>query len=217
MQMFFFSNNWDVNGSETADIVYHEMTHGLSNRLDNNGSGLGPAQSGAMGEGWSDWYAQDFLVSGGQQARTPLARTSTWAATRSASSPHVGGIRHQRMDCDVPTRHRRLCPNVGTTGTGGFTYGDLGKFTGSANGVHDNGEIWAQTLWDLRQRIGSNNALAVVTGGLRLSPVGPTFLQERDAILQSAHTLGIPRRAIWEVFAARGMGFSASTPGHPPH
>ena len=213
MQMFFFSNNWDVNGSETADIVYHEMTHGLSNRLDNNGSGLGPAQSGAMGEGWSDWYAQDFLVSGGQRTDTPGPNLNMGSYAISLFGPNVGGIRHQRMDCDVTDTASTACPNVGTTGTGGFTYGDLGKFTGSANGVHDNGEIWAQTLWDLRQRIGSNNALAVVTGGLRLSPVGPTFLQERDAILQSAHTLGIPRRAIWEVFAARGMGFSASTPG----
>jgi hypothetical protein len=52
-------------GSDEADIVYHENTHGLSNRLvvDANGnSTLGNGQSGAMGEAWSDWYAMDYLV-----------------------------------------------------------------------------------------------------------------------------------------------------------
>jgi subtilisin-like proprotein convertase family protein len=209
MQQYFFNLSWDVNSTDTADIVYHEYTHGLTNRLvGNGGGGLGAIQSGAMGEGWSDWYANDFLVGSGQKSDGP--GPDLMMGEYAIDLFGVGGIRRQRMDCK-PTSPATFCPAYGTTGTGGFTFGDLGKFAG-ANGVHDNGEIWSQTLWDLRERIGANSARAVVTGGLRLSPLNPSFLQMRDAILQSAKTLGIARRPIWQTFAARGMGFSASTP-----
>ena len=52
-------------GANEADIVYHEYTHGLSNRLVVDAFGnstLGNLQAGSMGEAWSDWYAFDFLV-----------------------------------------------------------------------------------------------------------------------------------------------------------
>ena len=52
-----------MNGADDAEIVYHEYTHGLSNRLVDpaTGSGSSTAQGGAMGEAWSDWYAADYL------------------------------------------------------------------------------------------------------------------------------------------------------------
>ena len=209
MQMYFFSFSWDVNGTDDADVIFHEMTHGLSQRLDHNGSGLGAFQSGSMGEGWSDWYAEDYLVSSGLRTDGPGQDLTIGSYVINNFSPVVGGIRRQRMDCK-PSSAATYCPAYGTAGAGGFTYGDLGKV--STSSVHDNGEIWSQTLWDLRERLGSHDALAVVTGGLRLSPVNPSFLQERDSILQAAKALGIARRPIWEVFANRGMGYSASTP-----
>ena len=42
-------------------IVIHEVTHGTSNRLHGNGSGLGN-QGGMMGEGWGDWYAHTMTA-----------------------------------------------------------------------------------------------------------------------------------------------------------
>jgi hypothetical protein len=62
MQMFLFTallRDGDLDG----DVVFHEHTHGLSNRLvggPNNTSCLGVGlvgEAGGMGEGWSDWYA----------------------------------------------------------------------------------------------------------------------------------------------------------------
>ena len=207
MQQYLF--DWNglgnrVSSSDSADVVFHEYTHGLSNRLVGNASGLGTQQSGAMGEAWSDWYANDFLVATGEKTDGPGIdlRLGEYATGT--------GIRRQPMDCN-PDSDAAACPANGTTGTGGFTFGDLGKFT--TNGVHDNGEIWSQTLWDLRERVGVFNARAIITDGLRLTPVDPTFLQARDAILQAALVRGVSQRAVWEVFAARGMGFSATTPG----
>ena len=68
MQMYLWrpSKFRTMNGGDDASIVYHEYTHGLSSRLVTDASGRGALNSpeaGAMGEGWSDWYAKDFLVS----------------------------------------------------------------------------------------------------------------------------------------------------------
>ena len=209
MQMYFFNNNWDVTSSDDADVVYHEYTHGLTNRLVGNGAGLAAFQSGAMGEAWSDWYANDFQVAQGLKTDGPGIDLTLGAYSINLFG--TGGIRREPMDCKVGSP-AASCPGAGSTGSGGFTFGDLNKFP-IVGGVHDNGEIWAQTLWDLRDAVGSARAEALVTGGLRLSPLNPSFLDMRDAILQSAITLGEPRGPIWQVFAARGMGFSASTPG----
>ncbi|MFM6849358.1 MAG: M36 family metallopeptidase, partial [Terrabacter sp.] len=207
MQQYFF--NWNalgnrVSSSDSADVVFHEYTHGLSNRLVGNASGLGAQQSGAMGEAWSDWYANDFLVATGEKVDGP------GIDLRLGEYVTGTGIRNQPMDCN-PDSAAVSCPANNASGTGGFTFGDLGKF--SANGVHDNGEIWSQTLWDLREKVGATNARALITDGLRLTPVNPTFLQARDAILQAALVRGVPQKSVWEVFAARGMGYSATTPG----
>jgi subtilisin-like proprotein convertase family protein/Zn-dependent metalloprotease len=206
MQQYFFDiNNNRVSSSDSADVVFHEYTHGLSNRLVGNASGLGAQQSGAMGEAWSDWYANDFLVATGEKTDGPGIdlRLGEYAVG-------PAGIRNQPMDCN-PDSAAASCPANGTSGTGGFTFGDLGSF--NVNGVHDNGEIWSQTLWDLREKVGVTNARALVTDGLRLTPANPTFLQARDAILQAALVRGIPQQSVWQVFAARGMGYSATTPG----
>ena len=47
---------------------------------------------------------------------------------------------------------------------------------------------------------------------MRLSPPEPSFLDMRNAILQADAALlaGATHDAIWQVFAARGMGFYAS-------
>ena len=62
MQMYVFTNGTAParDGSLDSNVVWHEHTHGVSNRLIGNGAGLGGTQSGGMGEGWSDLYA--FLL-----------------------------------------------------------------------------------------------------------------------------------------------------------
>lgn len=207
MQQYLFnSTGGRVSSSDAADVVFHEYTHGLTNRLVGNGRGLVYLQPRSMGEGWSDFYANDFLVASGVRADGP-------GVDLRLGEYVVGptGIRVQPMDCK-PSSTEASCRAIGTTGTGGFTFGDLGRST-TPTSVHTNGEIWSQTLWDLRERLGVHDARAVITDGLRLSPLDPTFLQARDAILQAALVRGVPQGAVWEVFAARGMGASATTPG----
>jgi hypothetical protein len=68
MQMFIF-NLKNGAGGVTQDgdfdpsVIYHENTHGVSNRLVGGGSGacLSGPQSGGMGEGWGDFMGSSFL------------------------------------------------------------------------------------------------------------------------------------------------------------
>ncbi|MCC6743286.1 MAG: M36 family metallopeptidase, partial [Acidobacteria bacterium] len=56
-QYIFTAPTPDRDSDLDGDIVFHEYGHGVSNRLIGNGSGLGGTQSGAMGEGWGDYWA----------------------------------------------------------------------------------------------------------------------------------------------------------------
>ena len=67
MQMFIFTGPTpDRDGDLDHEVVLHEMTHGTSNRLHANASGLGANVSGGMGEGWSDFYARALLSTPGE-------------------------------------------------------------------------------------------------------------------------------------------------------
>jgi subtilisin-like proprotein convertase family protein len=217
MQMYLFKSPFPaVNGGDDASIVYHEYTHGLTNRLvgnDGQANGLLDRQSQAMGEGWSDWYAMDFLTAQGAIPDTDTPGEQVVGAYVTDNT--ATGIRENAIDCPVGATSGS-CPGTALTGPGGFTYADLGRVDASTGQpsfeVHADGEIWAETLWDLRRAVGATVARGLVTSALRLSPKQPSFLEMRDAILQ-ADTIGggTHHAQIWSVFAARGMGYSAST------
>jgi hypothetical protein len=215
MQMYLFHDPADPtdpfiagNSGDEADIVYHEYTHGLSNRLvvDANGvSTLGSIQAGAMGEAWSDWYAMDFLVNKGLEKDTATAGQLLVGKYVTAG----GTIRAEAVDCPVGSKAAN-CAGTESSGPGGFTYGDFGHVTNGPE-VHADGEIWAQTLWDLRGVLGSKTTQSLVTRAMELSPSNPSFLDERNSILQADLVVnkGKNLTKIWQVFAKRGMGFFA--------
>ena len=154
MQMYLYKNP-AVSGADDASVVYHEYTHGLSNRLVGNGLGRGLSSSrrGAMGEGWSDWYALDYLVDEGIRRRRPGHRRRGLVGPYVATTPP--GSARKAMDCPVGAVAARCGPTAVNTDPGGYTYGDLGRVAGFAADkptceVHADGEIWTQTLWDLR-------------------------------------------------------------------
>ncbi|MFL5816467.1 MAG: M36 family metallopeptidase [Conexibacter sp.] len=215
MQMYLWTNP-AVNGSDDATVVFHEYTHGLSNRLIGDGDGLEGKQSGAMGEGWSDWYAMDYLV---QQGYVPdTASDGEVVVGEYATGDRARGIRTQPLDCVVGSA-TPVCGGSALAGhAGGYTFADLGRVGGDnattpSFEVHDDGEIWSETLWDLRKGLGALVARRVVTNAMRLSPSDPSFLEERDAILQADQTgyAGAHHDQLWQLFAARGMGYGART------
>ncbi|MEU9329664.1 M36 family metallopeptidase [Streptomyces canus] len=216
MQMYLTGSGSDYtytsgNFGDAAPVVYHEYTHGLSNRLVVDADGVSTLvgmQGGAMGEAWSDWYAIDFLSAGGFMKDDPRVDGEV-----SVDPPGWTGdvkLRTQPLDCPVGSTSAR-CPGSRTAGPGGYTYGDYGKVTGGPE-THADGEIWGETLWDLRTTLGSKLTESLVTRAMELSPANPTFLDERNAILQADTVVNAGRAhdTIWKVFAHRGMGYFAA-------
>ncbi len=215
MQMYLFAAESgfplpSVNGGDDAEVVYHEYTHGVSNRLvlfpDGN-SGLTTQQANSMGEGWSDWYAEDFLNNLGIKPDT-----ATIGDVIMGQITFAGLLRSQPVDCPVSGAPPSTCPGGASTGSGGYTYGDFGGVAGFPE-VHADGEIWLETLWQIRQTLGASTTESLVTRGMELSPPGPSMLDMRNAILQAdlVNNAGTNQTALWTVFADRGMGFFASS------
>jgi Zn-dependent metalloprotease len=182
MQQFLFTGPTpDRDSSVDSDVVFHEYGHGISNRLIGNGStALGGTQSGAMGEGWSDYWATTINNDG------VMGEYVTLNTTR--------GIRRAAYTVPSATVHD--------------SYADV-----CAGGceVHNDGEVWAAALWDLRTQLGATITDNIVLNGMKFTPNRPSFLNARDGILQADQNLngGANRCAIWTVFARHGMGVSA--------
>jgi extracellular elastinolytic metalloproteinase len=187
MQMFIFNLKNGANGvTQDGDfdptVIWHENTHGLSNRLVNGGSTgcLGNLQSGGMGEGWSDAVAATLL-------NNPIIGAYV---TGNATT----GIRKQSMANST------------------WTYASVQN--GTLAEVHDVGELWAATLWDIRNSVGVATQQQLIVSGLKLTPCNPTMLNARDAIIQADANInaGANRCKLWTAFAGRLMGTGASSP-----
>ncbi|HEY1537915.1 MAG TPA: M36 family metallopeptidase [Solirubrobacteraceae bacterium] len=202
-----------------AAVVYHEYSHGLVERTIDDATGfgaLGGAQGGALDEGLADFYSIDYLV--GQGLETDVAATPDVTFGKFAFG---GELRTEPTDCPVPTDPSILdatCNGGDTPHYGGYTYADFGHVAGDPE-VHADGEIWTQTMWQLRQLLISRSDAAgdaevrqLMTNGMRLAPPNPSFLDLRNAVLQAA-AASLPTTIddIWTVFADRGMGYFAST------
>jgi subtilisin-like proprotein convertase family protein len=203
MQLYPYTTRSVVSGHD-AEIIYHEYTHGLSHRLVVDPAGattIYSQQARAMGEGWSDWYALDYLVAAGYAQEDPDVVGDLSIATY--VSADGTGIRGQAIDCRVGENTGR-CAYRG----GAWTYQDIrGAF-----GEHEAGEMWSQTLWDLRRELGPVTARRLITDGMRISAPDPTYVDMRDAIIQAdLATGGAHYATLWRVFAARGLGASASS------
>ena len=225
MQMYLWSaapracaagaNAPDSNGGDDASIVYHEYTHGLSGRLVTTATGV-PAvdtfQAASMGEAWSDWYALDLLVTEGHEIDGPAEGDLLVGRYPTGGE----GIRSEGTDCVVGSAPD-ACPGALDAGPGGYTYGDLGRifhFNGKPEPeVHADGEVWSQTLWQIRTALGSEKSLRIVTRAMELSPAHPSFLDMRNAVLLADQVAydGADAATLWEIFAERGMGYFADT------
>ena len=171
----------DRDSAYEGQVIFHEYGHGVTNRLVGRGTETGcltGTQSGAMGEGWSDYFSSTFFNNPVQGAY--LTRNTQHGIRRFSYAQHP------------------------------LTFADLGNGA-SGYKVHDDGEIWAVALWDLRAALGAKVTDQLVLSALKSTPCKPSMIQARDAILAADLALnqGANRKAIWQVFAKRGMGASA--------
>ncbi len=224
MQMYIFVPPVpDRDGSLDAEVILHEYTHGLTDRLVGGGGGLLNSQSGGLAEGWSDFYALSLL----SEPTDDLAGTYPMGGYVSRllgglQENYYFGIRRYPYCTDLaknPLTFKDIDPLQASSHPGV----PRSPFGGGANEVHAQGEVWCSALWEARarlvQRLGWTNGnqliLQLVTDALPLTPANPDFLQARDAILQAdlIRSGGANYRDLWTAFAKRGLGAGATSPG----
>ena len=224
MQMYVFNGpNPDRDGDLDHEVVLHEYTHGLSNRRVGGGVGISSLQPRGMGEGWSDWYGLSLLSEPGDDVNAVYAEGGYATYQFSGmNSNYYFGIRRYPYCTDMsknPLTFKDIDPNQASLHPGIPRSGIVGT---QADEVHNQGEVWCVTLWEVRAKlitkygysVGNQLALKLVTDGMNLSPSNPTFLQARDGILQADNVDngGADLGELWTAFAKRGMGFGATSP-----
>lgn len=187
-----------------GDIMTHEYAHGVTSRLVGgplNAASLYLLQSAALSEGWSDAFA--FAFTG-----DPIIGEYV---TRSTAT----GIRTVRYDQSSLT--------FGELGVRRATMLPIQNRLAGLPQPHIDGEIWASTLWDVRQAVGVESFPRLLVESLKMTPPRPSMLEARDAVIQTAAALGLGGQhacSVWNAFAARGMGASAAlnpvAPGEAP-
>ena len=202
----------DINSPITKDsdlengVIAHEYGHGISIRITggpSNSSCLNNSEQ--MGEGWSDWFA---LIMSIQEGDIDIA-TRGMGPYLTGEPLNANGIRTFPYTTDM---------NLNT-----HTYDNIK----SAAVPHGVGSIWCAMLWEMTWGLidehgwdpdiyagtgGNNIAMELVVEALKLQPCSPGFIDARDAILQADLNLnaGINECIIWEAFAKRGLGYSAT-------
>lgn len=218
-------------GSLDAEIMLHEHTHGVSSRLVGVQGDISELQANGMGEGWSDFYALSLLS---QDADDPDGVYAMGGYVtfdlfgQNYDDNYYFGIRRYPYTTDLnknpltlsdidPTRID-LPANVPVNPIFGTV---LPSPESDASEVHNQGEIWCTVLWECRAQMvkvygfaGNEIMLKLVTDGMKLGPSNPTFLEARDAILQAdvVNNQGANVCQLWEAFAKRGFGTSATVP-----
>jgi hypothetical protein len=193
-------------------VIIHEYGHGVSNRLTGGPAMSGclqGAQSGGMGEGWSDFWA---IALTHQPDDTATTRRS------------VGSYVIFEDDPLTATGIRRF-PYTTDTGVNPDTYVTIAD-TLNVTVPHGVGSVWTAMLWEVYWNLvtrqgfdpdlyggnsGNNIALQLVMDGLKLQPCMPTFVNARDGILAADQMTfgGRYRCDIWRGFAKRGLGVAA--------
>lgn len=188
-------------------VIAHEYGHGISNRLTGGPSAAGClGNDEQMGEGWSDWCALITTIEPGD-----LATDGRGIGTYSDGQPINGqGIRPAPYSTNFQINS--------------FTYASTNN--ASISQPHGIGFIWCTMLWDLTWALidlhgfdndiyygvgGNNIAMHLIMNGMKLQACSPGFIDGRDAILAADQMLYNSQHQclIWDVFAKRGLGFSA--------
>ncbi|MGM0635303.1 MAG: T9SS-dependent M36 family metallopeptidase [Bacteroidota bacterium] len=197
-----------IDGDLDNGIVAHEYGHGISSRLTGGRLNAGCLSNDEqMGEGWSDWIGLVMTMTEDDVAQDGRGY-GTYAFNQGTDG---GGI--------------RPAPYSTSTFTNGFTYDDTNN--PQITIPHGVGFIWGTMLWDLTWALideygfdpdlyngsgGNNIAMQLVIDGLKLQNCNPGFVDGRDAILMADQLAfdGDNQCLIWNVFADRGLGYSAS-------
>ena len=174
-----------------GDLVAHEFTHGVTNRLLANGPIPQGEQSWALGEGWSDYFASSIWDD-------PIAGEYVCG--------NANGCPQYPYDAS-PLVYSDLCTRAATAN----------QCEPHADGEIWTAALW-DLRTAMIAAYGQNAGVAttdqlVLDGVKATTPARASFLDARDGILSAdvATNGGAHQCLIWRIFAGREMGLSAAT------
>ncbi len=186
-------------------VIGHEYGHGISNRLVGGPSLIGCLTNDEqMGEGWSDFWTIVLTTKPGETG----AEAKGIGTYVSGQSINGRGIRRYPYSTDMSINPQ--------------TFDDI-KGTGAPHPV---GEVWNSMLIDIYWKFidlygfnpdwtdetsGNHRAAHLVIEGMKYTTCNPGFVSARDGILNADYieNEGEHICMLWEVFARRGLGYSA--------
>jgi hypothetical protein len=207
-----------------------------------DGAGLENLQAGGLGEGWGDTHAMLLAVREADAAIDSNAGwTGTFALSGWVTGgedafglPNTGyyfGVRRVPYSTDMqkdPLTFRHIADGQALVPDGSSIPIAFGADGADNHEVHNTGEVWATMLWEcyaalLRDTQGASPRRTFdqaraqwkdyLVAAYKLTPVNPTFLEARDAVLAAAYATDPHDYLLfWQAFAKRGAGVGAVGP-----
>jgi extracellular elastinolytic metalloproteinase len=221
-----------VDGDYDMAVIGHEYGHMIENRMIGKGFRRQGSHAGAMGESNGDLHGMEYLNS---NRFVPIDGENPHSVGAYATGNPLRAIRNYDMSFkstgEFPREGRY--PEVNPLNFGAVAYDIVGEQE------HADGEIWSATNFDIRslyldrypsqgarrgiecaegerpvdQCEGNRRWVQTMFDAYLLMPVGPTFLDARDAYLAADMIRfgGANQDILWRGFARRGFGEDATT------
>ncbi|MET0384337.1 MAG: M36 family metallopeptidase, partial [Polyangiales bacterium] len=223
---FFRGPETQRDGTIDNTVVAHEWGHYLHLRLVSCAS----VSCGGMSEGWADFVALHLSIRGADTFPGQVYPLSQYASGGLNQSSAYFGIRRAPYSVELDKnpftfKHIRAAAALPTGAP-------LSPSSPDMNESHNVGEIWAEILFEAYVKLLDAGRAAgrpfeetrrrmadYVVAGLKAAPNNPTFVEQRDAILNGVLALAEddPSReadftALAAGFAKRGLGLRAVAP-----
>jgi Zn-dependent metalloprotease len=171
----------EIDDAEDGETILHELGHAIQDAICHD-FGQSP-ESGAMGEGFGDYWAASFFES--KKPERYRASVMTW-----------DGLFIGLDEGSKPPSLRRV--------DGKRTYKGFDKH----GDVHDNGEIWSAVLWDVRRELGREVADRVIIESHFQQDGFTNFVRGARAIIDADRNLEAGRHeaALRRIFTRRKIG-----------
>ncbi|WP_394849507.1 M36 family metallopeptidase [Pendulispora brunnea] len=208
-------------GTIDNTVIAHEWGHYLHHRLVSCGS----TSCGGMSEGWADFNALMMVIREGDTLEGKAFPMAQYAGAGLGANTGYFGIRrapYSTLFEQNPFTFKHVAKNSQLP-----TGAPLGSGGVDMNEVHNVGEIWAQALFEGYVNLHAAGKVAgrsfqetkrrmadYIVSGMEITPVEPTFIEQRDAILSAVAATGRKDdlEAIARGFAKRGFGVGAVAP-----
>lgn len=219
----------DLDGSVDSTLVAHEWAHLMIRRLIGDANGLTNGQGHAIDEGTADLVALLLAVRPEDINRPSNANwhgvfaVGGYAARGRSVDSALFGMRRFGYSSNLAKnalRFRHVARGVPLPTTTPVAAGVA--LDGSDNhDPHHAGEVWGAMLFECYTDLlrahpfqeAQNRMMTYLVGGLAMTPVDPTFVEARDAIVAAAFANDpADGTRLENAFARRGLGAGAVAP-----